>query len=245
MNQHLPQMGGCARPYSLIGLAGVSILSGCHYSGVAPAVFPLALSTLYQVMPLELTVTPGGVVRWLHHYTDPYATTMSPNYTSSTLMSSWIVPIPSAHGTQWYYHARFRGCGHDAQPLFAALAGIIAIPPSDPAASAMEESRTMIHWEHDRPRNDFVLPALDEALSGSWSAANDAPGFINIWRVPSTAETGTKCGYYCRFHDATDSGRIVDMRIEGVVLVEYLAADFPAAAEQGDRHCAVMARMAS
>ena len=231
MSHHLPQMGGLARPYSQIGLAGSSILSWCHHSDVSPAVFPLAFSdtNLYQVSPLEVTVAPEGIVRWWHHYTDPYAPTMDPNNASSTLMSSWIVPVSSSHGIQWYYHARFRGCGHDARHLVAALAGIIAIPHVDPASEPDADASatafpTMIQWRRDPdlPRDELTLYGRDEALAESRPAVNDLSGHIGIWPVPYTADTGTKWGYHCRFRDTAGSGR-VGMLIEGVVVVEYPA----------------------
>lgn len=249
MRQQLPQMGRLAQPYSQIGLAGSSILSGCHHSDVSPAVCPLAFGNLYPVSPLTITVAPGGVVRWLHHYTDPYAPTMDLNNVSSTLMSSWIVPVPFSHGMQWFYHAYFRGCGHDTQPLVTALAGIITIPHDDPAPEPTEPGafRTMLQWQHDPdlPQNEFDLQALDANLSESQPADHDSSGYIGIWQVPYTAETGTKWRYHCRFHDTTGSGRIASMRIEGVVVVAYPTAGLQPDAEQYCRRRAMLARMAS
>jgi len=184
------------------------------------------------VSPLEFTVAPEGAVRWLHHYTDPYAPSMETHAAASTIMSSWIIPVPSARGQQWYYHARFRGCGPDARHLVAALAGIIAIPPlmplsapTDPDLSVPDVLRTMIDWEcnPDLPRNEF-LHMFADAPVGDPRIIDQTTGHLGLWRVPYTADTGTKWRYHCRFHDVADDGRISGMRIEGVVVVEYPTA---------------------
>jgi len=186
----------------VIGVAWVMGLSSCNGSSI---VLPgensiiVNMTPLDAFDPLEITVQPGDVVKFVNTDTDPHAPNVDPGNLrsggpdSDSVMPTgvapgdtyeWTVPADAAEGEVWFYHCRFHGTAGDGHRLGQDMVGLITVinPPEfqvdatssdtfDPETINIEPG-TLIVWRNiDTDPHAPIVDPLNVAAGGPDSDA--------------------------------------------------------------------------